>query len=1156
MNLKVYITTVLLFFSILGLYAQNTGKRVSLAFSDITLEDAIPRLEKASGYTFFYDAKNTDLKQKVSLSARNMPLKDVLQKVLEPTTLTFEITNTQIILFKKNTRPPQPDVEMLEVSGIVVDEERVPVIGAAITVDGMTIGTATDVDGKFTLKVPVGSTLIIKYLGHVTQTVKAAPGMTIVLAEDTRMLEEVVVVGYGTQKKANLIGAVSQITAEELKDRPVSSVGKALQGKIPNLNITYGSGLPGADTRLNIRGVNSISSGGSPMVLVDGVETNIDRINPNDVESISVLKDAASAAIYGARAGFGVVLITTKSNKDGKSRVTYNGRFSFSSPTAKTDFITTGYDAAVMVDEFQRSYNGSPYTKYDGDDFMELYKRRNDATENPERPWVTEKNGKYLYYGNFDWYEYLFDFSQPTWNHDISITGGTDKLNYLVSGSHFTKDGLYALNTDKYKTYNLNLKMTSQVKPWLKVTGSAMLYKSDYKSPGYDFEDGGNVPNLTFHAMPFVTPYNPDGSAVYTTQVAGSAPADGFAAMMAQGYSHSQAKQTQFRTSVGGVFSVFSGLDVTGNFTYMHYNREKLYRSANMTYSQTPNVIEKATTGFFSDKLRENNTIEEHFTYDLFATYDRKFNNHSFKAIAGMNHEKHTYKRIYAAKAGLQSNELNDLNLGTGVAESAGGQNRWAILGFFGRVSYDYQGKYLAEVNMRWDGTSRFPSGDRWGYFPSVGAGWRVSEESFFLPLRSHVDNVKIRASIGSLGNQAVTETQPYLQTLGPTLSTNYLMNGSRVYIVSLGDQQSGSLTWETIVTKNLGLDLGFFNNRLISTVDLYIRDTKDMLVPGKELPAVYGMSAPKENAADLRNKGYEITLGWQDKFQLANKPFSYNVSVSLADSKAKITKYDNPTNSLSDYIEGRDVGEIWGYHIEGIFRTDAEAARRDVDQSIVNPNIYNEAVGEYKRLQAGDLIYADLNGDKVIDNGTNTLDNPGDMRVIGNSRPRYHYGANIGISWAGVDVSAFFQGIGRQHIYPGANNMMFWGPYARPYSSFIPETFLTDVWSEDNPNAYYPKARGYAAQGSRSLAQQNDRYLQDLAYCRLKNLTVGYTLPAEFTSRFKVVNLRVYFSGDNLFTWTKLKSDYLDPEQMTTDSNGRVYPFSKVFSFGVDITF
>lgn len=1151
MNIRVYITIVLLFLSSLGIYAQNTEKRISVSFTDIPLSQAISKFEKSSGYTFFYDSKNTNLKQKVSLAANNTPVADAVRSMLKTTDLDFEITNTQIALFVKGKQSTKQSKATIDIKGSVVDAKGEPVIGATVVQLGTTNGTMTDVEGKFILSAPADSKIQTSYLGYISQTVNASSNLSVTLKEDNHLLDEVVVVGYGTQKKENLIGAVSLVTSDDLKNRPVTSVGQALQGQVPNLNITFGSGMPGSDTGLNIRGVNTIGSNSNakPLVLVDGVESSIDMINPNDIESISVLKDAASAAIYGARAGFGVILITTKSNKDGKATISYRGRFSTSSATRKTDFITSGYDAATMINNFQKAFDGTEYVRYDASDMEELMKRRNDSSEDPNRPWVVEKNGKYMYYANFDWYNYLFDYSQPTWNHDVSINGGTEKFNYLVSGSHLNKDGIYALNTDKYKTYNLNVRLTAQVNPWLKITAGTKLFKSDYKSPGYDFEDGGNIPNYTFHALPFLTPYNPDGSSVFTTQLTPSAPADGLVALTAQGNAYSQAKKTQTISTVSGVATILPGLDITGSFSYRRYNKEKQYRSANITYSQIPGVIETNKNGFFSDKLRDGNDIEEHYTYDLYGTFERKIKDHNFKLLAGMNHELFYYKRLYGAKAALQSNSLNDLNLGTGAQESRGGQRRWQTLGFFSRLSYDYQGKYLAEVNMRWDGTSRFSSDDRWGYFPSVALGWRVSEEAFFAPMRSTVDNLKLRASIGSLGNQVVNSEYPYIQTLGLKSSNGYIMDGNRIYINELGAAQSGSLTWEKIISKNFGIDLGLLKNRLTATADLYVRDTKDMLIPGKELPAVYGMQAPNQNAGDLRTSGYELTIGWQDKLTVANKPFNYSIALSLADSKSKITRFDNPTNSLSSYIEGREIGEIWGYRVKGMFKSDEEASKHPIDQTQVNGNLH---LG----MQAGDLIFEDINGDGKINNGKNTLEDSGDRVVIGNNRPRYHYSANLGASWNGIDFSMFFQGIGKQNVYPGQNNMLFWGPYARPYSSFIPKTFQTDVWTPDNQDAYFPKARAYAAQGNRPLAQVNDRYLQNMAYCRLKNLTFGYTLPNELASKLRINRLRLYFSGDNLLTFTKLKSDYIDPEQMTSDLNGRVYPFSKTYSFGIDITF
>ena len=541
MKPKAFLTVVLLMLTSIFSWGQNSVRTITASFDKIPLSEAIKTIENTSDYRFFYEIENIDFTQKVSLKAKAMPAEQAVGKMLSTTDLDFKIVAQQIVLFKKKTAVAGQSGEVL-VNGTIVDINGEPLIGVVVANESGSRSTVSDVDGKFSIKADGNDKLLVSCLGYNSQTLSPKSTMKIVLEESSMSLDALVVVGYGSQKKANLLGAVSQVTAEEFKDRPVSNLGKALQGAIPNLNITYGSGLPGQETGLNIRGVASINGSGAPLVLIDGVEGSIDRVNPNDVESVSVLKDAASAAIYGARAGFGVILITTKSSKDGTAHISYNGRFSFSEPTASTDFVTSGYYSALIVDEFSRSYNGSPYTLYDGEDYRELWRRRNDKTENSARPWVVQKNGKYMYYGNFDWYNYLFDFTQPTWNHDLSISGGTDKFNYLISGNHYTKDGLYAQNTDKYKTNSLNMKFSSQVKSWLKINGSARMFTSNYKSPGYDFEDGGNIPNYTFHALPFLVPVNPDGSNVYTNAVSSNTPADGLIAAVNGGKMFSQLK--------------------------------------------------------------------------------------------------------------------------------------------------------------------------------------------------------------------------------------------------------------------------------------------------------------------------------------------------------------------------------------------------------------------------------------------------------------------------------------------------------------------------------------------------------------------------------------------------------------------------------------
>ena len=490
-----------------------------------------------------------------------------------------------------------------------------------------------------------------------------------------------------------------------------------------------------------------------------------------------------------------------------------------------------------------------------------------------------------------------------------------------------------------------------------------------------------------------------------------------------------------------------------------------------------------------------------------------------------------------------------------------GGQDEWALLGYFGRLGYDWKGKYLAEVNVRWDASSRFPKDQRADIFPSFSAGWRISEEKFFEPVRNVISNLKVRGSIGALGNQAVKDCYLYLQKLSMVQFDGYLIDGEKLTYAEVSPPPTaGNLTWETIIHKNLGIDLGFFDNRLTYSADVFIRDTRDMLIPGKVLPGVYGATQPRENAADLRTKGFEMTLAWNDSFTLLDKPFSYNLSLSLADSRSHITKYDNPLKefSKSSYYVGMEIGEIWGYHVSGLFKTDEEAKayQEAIDHSYVCKNILETAIGENKGLKAGDMIFEDLDGSGRIDDGKKTADDRGDMRIIGNSRPRYTYSGNLGFTWSGIDCSAFFQGVGRQNRYPGGNAMLFWGGFARPYASFTPVDLPDNIWSEENPDAYFPRMRGYAAQGDRSLAKVNDRYLQNLAYCRLKNFTIGYTIPRAWTAKVGMDRVRFYFSGDNLLTWTKLKTDYVDPEQFSADADARVYPYAKTFSFGLDITF
>ena len=1060
--------------------------------------------------------------------------------------------------------------KMRTVTGTVKDQHETLLVGVAVIADGGKYGTITDADGNFSIAVPDSqTTLQFSILGYVTKdvVVPAIQGkVTVFLSEDAVQLSDIVVVGYGSQKKANLTGAVATVDQSELQNRTAPSVAHMLQGSVPGVTITTSSGRPGNSAELNIRGVTSIN-GGSPLVLVDGAEGDLMKINPNDVASISIIKDASAAAIYGARAAYGVVLVTTKEgDESGKTRVTYSGRWGWTEPTTSTDYETRGYYSVYLNDMFWHSYAGVNYSKYTEQDMMELWERRNDKTENPARPWVKidQRDGRdtYVYYGNTDWYHYLFKDTHPTTSHSISVSGGTSRVKYLLSGNYYSEDGVFRKNTDRLHKVNFRSKISFDINKYVKLSNNTSYFSNSYSYPGPSGVNN-SFSWATVHGLASFVPSNPDGTSIYGTSFSNYQVMDGLITIIDKGTFVNTDKSDNMSTTTELTITPLKGLEIKGNFTYMFNNIRYTNRATNTTYSQYPGDVQTLNSGNFQDKLTETSNTHNYYQANIYGTFERTFaENHNLKVMAGFNWETKYLKDVKAVGYDLLSESLNDLNLvGQGAdgeerMEVSGGQNEYALMGYFGRINYDYKGKYLFEASGRYDGTSRFRRGQRWGFFPSFSTAWRVSEESFFDGIRDGFNNLKVRFSYGQLGNQNIGYYD-YIRKISISNQT-YLFGGDKPTTATISAPVASDLSWETSVHYNLGLDMSFLKNRLAFASDFYIRDTKDMLTDGIALPSVYGSSSPKMNSADLRTKGYELTLSWRDDFQLLKHPFFYNVRLTFNDYVTDITRYDNPDRSFAKaHYVGERWGEIWGYRIGGFFASDEEAANYHVDQTAVNSLILASA-GAEKGLRAGDLKFLDLDGDNVISLGKNTVDDPGDREIIGNSQPRFHYGATIGFSWLGIDFSIFFQGIGRRDWYPAANAMAFWGPYARPYATFIPRDFHKQIWSEENPDSYFPRPRGYVAlQGTnRELTAVNDRYLQNIGYCRLKNLTVGYTLPQKWTRKIYVEGLRFYFSGENLATWSGIHSDYIDPEMAATGGNLRIYPWQKTIMFGVDLTF
>lgn len=1059
------------------------------------------------------------------------------------------------------------------ISGKVFDTNEEPLIGVTVTIENTTIGAITDIDGAFTLQVPEGKVVLnVSYVGFVPQKVTVTSGqsnVTVRLSEDAVLLNEVVVVGYGKQKKVNLTGAVASVGGEELENRVTKSLSSMLQGTVAGLNVTTSSGVPGSSASINVRGITSIHES-EPLVLIDGAVGDIDRVNPNDVESISVIKDASAAAIYGARAAFGVILVTTKSGaaKDGKATVRYSGRFGWQAPTTSTDYETTGYWSVYTINQFWQANSGTLYVDYTDQDMQELWNRVNDKTEHPDRPWVVEdvRNGRnqWVYYGNYDWWHSLYRDNRPMQQHNVSISGGKDDVKYFVSGSYDKQTGILRENPDIYRKYNLRSKIDFRINEWLTMSNNTSFYSSQYSYLG----DGDVENTLAYsarHALACFPQKNPDGSWLYSTPYLNYKVANGRHILLGENSHRNVERSTDFTNTTRLVYAPIRELSFTGDFTYRQYQSRNTSRSNVMYYREYPDgELLSYATGAGANRLDEAVNTNQYYSTNIFGTYDDTFNQaHHLSVVGGMNYEAWKNKNISAYGENLVSTDLDDLDLVGQNAEGAtitgvgGGQNEYALLGIFGRINYDYKSRYLFEVSGRYDGTSRFASGSRWGFFPSASAGWRISEESFFQPVRQWIDNLKVRGSFGSLGNQNISSYYSFARLISIS-SLGYTFGEGSVLpkYSSLSAPIASGMTWETAQQWDFGFDLTMLGNRLNLTVDGYIRDTKDMLTDGVDLPGVYGADLPDMNAADLRTKGYEITLNWRDRLTLGNKPFEYSVGLNLSDYKSVITKYDNENKTFAkDYYEGMEIGEIWGYVTDGLFQTDEEA--KAYAEKVVLSYVLKGQTGGW---QAGDVKFVDLDGDGKVGIGSNNVDNPGDRKILGNSLPSFSYGISASAQWNGFDVSAFFQGTGNHYWYPAGQSMPFWGPYSYPYLSFLQKDFLADVWTAENTDAYFPRAMAYSA-SSGVLSNVNDRYLQNLRYLRFKNLTVGYTLPQSWTGKARIESVRIYFTGENLCYWSPLKkhSRYVDPEAAIDRSdayNNAYYPWQKSFLFGIDVTF
>lgn len=1063
------------------------------------------------------------------------------------------------------------------ISGRVVDAQGQPVIGATIQNLATKAGAMTDYDGRFTIAAEAGQTIQVYMLGYADYSVKvtSASDISIVLEEDSEMLAETVVVGYATQKKINVTGAVSSISGDELDRRPVISVMNALQGADPSMNITTSSGNPTSGHSINIRGVPSVN-GGSPLILVDGVPgISLTYINAADIESVSVLKDASASAVYGAKASAGVILVTTKGGKEGKTKVNYSNQFGVIQPTTSTDFISTGYDWAVAVDEVYKARYGYSGFNYTAEDWAALEARRYDVTENPERPWVVVgDDGQYHYYGNYNWYEALFNNNRFTQQHDLSVSGGNKAVKYYISGKYHDEEGLLSgpaiPNKETFSSYGFRAKVDAQLFKWAKFSTNASIYSVKQVYPG-TLNEAMTIPALDQALGPMFVPRNPDGTAVIfpnDIRKVGVGKGRGYITTL-EGNHHDINARTLALSNTLEINPV-KGLSIKASYNISNFFRLYEDRTLASTYSDKIGTS-SVNTSYSKDEYRERHYQYTTHSVDGLISYTNSWNEaHNFTALAGVNYESRHTTDLTVDQFGVGNVDLSTFNSVTDDTyyTITQGITAYKTLGFFARVNYDYKEKYLIEASMRADGSSRFAKGSRWGYFPSASAGWRFSKESFLDNASHWLSDGKLRVSYGALGNQQVSD-YIYMQTITSAQLSYLFDNSGKPKYSNVTAPQSSGLTWETVKTYNIGLDMSFFNNRLNFTGDYFVRLTEDMLTQSLTLPSVYGASTPTENCADLRTNGWELQLSWKDSFNLGSKPFHYGVTATLGDYITTITKFNNPEKLFSKHYEGKRLGEIWGYHVPRLFKSNEEAAAYQLavhNAANVYQRVYNMAPGGTGFLMAGDVMFEDVNGDGYINSGDGTVNNPGDMMIIGNSLPRYNYSFRFDFNWNNFDLSIFLQGVGKRDWYPTANNedvygaTRFWNLYGYTLTSFISKDYKDNIWTEETPDGYFPRLRPIQSYGGGPLAQTNDRYLQKVNYLRLKNITLGYTVP--FKKSF-ISSLRVYFSAENLAYASPLKKycKTIDPELAVAtgtyySGSGVGYTMPRNIIFGLNINF
>jgi len=1142
--MRIFFLSVLLTFNLMLLGKDSNSQDldkviISLNVKDVTLKQVFNKIEKQTSFHFTYRSDDVRRIKAITYTQDKVTLAKALNDLLQNTGLRYEEMDKNILIMQTDN-PIAAVIENIQADtailrGKVTNESGEPLAGATITIEGQNKSVITNSEGEFRIANtrPGKYKVTVTYVGYqpisrdVIVSDAGATDLALSLQKLASNMEEVVVIGYGTKKRQYLTGAVSTVTSEVLQSRPITATLAGLQGEIPGLVVQRSSGQPGTEGfDLNVRGVSSTNGGNSPLVLIDGIAGgNLDLLNPDDIESVAILKDA-SASIYGARAAGGVMIVTTKKGKKGTPRINVTSNAGITKMSGMME-SPTNYQMALMDNEANIHAGAAPmYTP----DLLEKI-RNNDP--NPIDHPVYASSGWKLFFTNTDWIKAVIEngFQQK---HNVSISGGGNNSTYFLSGGYINQQGVIKYAKDNNERYNLRLNYDYDFSKHIRFESNISMENQVRSDIGGLGSYGGSQPWVIIEAI-FGMPNHP----VYT-------PEGKFFAQGGWGNAVAQAKESvpskfvtrNLNTNFKVIADVFKGLklNLQAGISYRSDNDKDVAKSIPL-YNWDEQITYYTVANPGESSLWQYNSENTYRNFTGYLQYNKKFaGKHDLEIMAGASHEENDFDWFEARRRGFISEELWSLNLGsTDNMTNTGGGNQWAIGSYFSRLSYVYNNKYMLETNLRYDGSSRFDPDNRWGLFPGVSLGWRLSQENFMKDLRFFND-LKLRVSYGETGNQELNEPgnphlYDYLQSIN--IGGSYPFGaGGQVPSASLAGIAAPDRTWETLVSENIGIDATMLSSRLNFTFDYFIKRNKDMLIK-VAYPSMLGAIAPFSNSGELKTWGFETSIGWKGKVGRLD----YSARAILSDSKNKIVNYggqDTYVTGLNYIREGYPVNTYFAYEFDGLIRD-----QKQLDE-------YKKLGGVPSDIGIGDAKFKDINGDGKISTYTDNPGQDGDVVNVGNISPRYTFGVNLGAKYRNFDLSVFIQGVGNKTLFRVGDYSIPWTDWWRQPPAF----YFGKTWNEDRPDAKYPRL----SHGNIRWWNYQPSTLQKInaAYARLKNLQVGYSLPAGVTKRLTISNARIYFSGENLWEVHNVKGGW-DPE---SGESGFNYPFQRFYSFGIDITF